>query len=461
MRRGARRNAWHGANYPMAGSSNAAKDVVVQLPPDGARDFRVIDQEAVEDRRAMLRRGLRRMRTIATLLLVAMTAIFIATTMTKLDWPWLPYLRAFAEAGMVGACADWFAVVALFRRPLGLPIPHTGIIPNNKERIGGALGRFMTNNFLTAPVLNERLARVDVIGAVAHWLDDSRNAERLGAYLADQLPRIVESLPGPRIGETLGRLAQQALATIPAAPAASKLLAIVWAQGEAQALIAQAIEYGQGYLAGHKDYFSDKIAEQSSRWIPKWVDRIIADKVMNGMLATLTEMRDVKHPWRVELHKTVQGLIVKLASDPQMYARGEAFKAELLANPLFLEQAKVLWTELESGLQWGIPAHAQAIAQAVEQALHSLGRWLQEDMSRREQINHRIRAVALRLLLAYRVEIGGYIERVVRNWDSTTLVERLELQVGKDLQFIRINGTLVGGLVGLLIFVASKWIAAF
>jgi uncharacterized membrane-anchored protein YjiN (DUF445 family) len=445
----------------MAESSNAAKDVVVPPSPDGARDLRVIDQEAVEDRRAMLRRGLRRMRTIATLLLVAMTAIFIATTMTKLDWPWLPYLRAFAEAGMVGACADWFAVVALFRRPLGLPIPHTGIIPNNKERIGGALGRFMTNNFLTAPVLNERLARVDVIGAGAHWLDDSRNAERLGTYLADQLPRIVESLPGPRIGETLGRLAQQALATIPAAPAASKLLAIVWAQGEAQALIAQAIEYGQGYLAGHKDYFSDKIAEQSSRWIPKWVDRIIADKVMNGMLATLTEMRDVKHPWRVELHKTVQGLIAKLASDPQMYARGEAFKAELLANPLFLEQAKVLWTELESGLQWGIPAHAQAIAQAVEQALHSLGRWLQEDPDRREQINHRIRAVALRLLLAYRIEIGSYIERVVRNWDSTTLVERLELQVGKDLQFIRINGTLVGGLVGLLIFIASKWIAAF
>ncbi len=271
----------------------------------------------------------------------------------------------------------------------------------------------------------------------------------------------MESLPGPRIGETVGKLAQQALADIPAAPAASKLLAIVWAQGEAQALIARAIEYGQSYLASNKDYFSDKIAQQSTNWIPKWIDKIIADKVMNGVLSTLTEMRDRKHPWRVELHKTVQGLIVQLASDPQMYARGEAFKAELLANPLFLEQAKVLWSELESGLQWGIPAHAQAIARAVEQALHGMGRWLQEDPDRREEINRRIRAVALHLLLAYRVEIGAYIERVVRNWDSTTLVERLELQVGKDLQFIRINGTLVGGLVGLLIFIASKWIAAF
>ena len=142
---------------------------------------------------------------------------------------------------MVGACADWFAVVALFRRPLGLPIPHTGIIPNNKERIGGALGRFMTNNFLTAPVLNERLGRVDVVGSVARWLENPRNSALLGNYLADQLPRIVEALPGPRIGETVGKLAQQALASVPAAPAASKLLGIVWAQGEAQALIAQAI----------------------------------------------------------------------------------------------------------------------------------------------------------------------------------------------------------------------------
>jgi uncharacterized membrane-anchored protein YjiN (DUF445 family) len=404
-----------------------------------------------EERAAMLRRGLRRMRTIATLLLLLMTLLFVATTLARVDWPWLPYLRAFAEAGMVGACADWFAVVALFRRPLGLPIPHTGIIPNNKERIGGALSRFMTNNFLTAPVLNERLARVDVVGAIAHWLED----------LAQMLPRIVEELPVPRIGESVGRLAHQALANIPAAPAASKLLGIVWAQGEAQALIARGVDYAQSYLANNKDYFSDKIAQQSTSWIPKWVDKIIADKVMSGMLATLTEMRDAKHPWRIELRKGVEKLIVQLGSDPQFYAQGEAFKAELLANPLFLDQAKVLWREIESGLQWGIPAHAEEIARRAEEALRGFGGWLREDPERQAQINRRIRAVARRLLLAYRLEIGGYIERVVRNWDATTLVERLELQVGKDLQFIRINGTLVGGLVGLLIFIASKWLVAF
>src|SRR5215813_3499943 len=128
-------------------------------------------------------RELKRMRAIATLLLAFMTLVFVVTTMTRVNWTWVPYVRAFAEAGMVGACADWFAVVALFRRPLGLPIPHTGIIPNNKERIGAALGRFMTNNFLAGPALRERLDRIDAIGALAGWMSDPDNARRLARYV--------------------------------------------------------------------------------------------------------------------------------------------------------------------------------------------------------------------------------------------------------------------------------------
>jgi uncharacterized membrane-anchored protein YjiN (DUF445 family) len=188
-----------------ASDSAPADDAVTQPKAERANDTPLVDQQSREERVAMLRRGLRRMRTVATLLLVFMTLIFIATTMIKYDWPWLPYLRAFAEAGMVGACADWFAVVALFRRPLGLPIPHTGIVPNNKERIGGALSRFMTNNFLTAPVINERLGRIDIVGSAAVWLNNPANAKWLGDYLAHMLPRVVDSLPRTQIGETLGR----------------------------------------------------------------------------------------------------------------------------------------------------------------------------------------------------------------------------------------------------------------
>jgi uncharacterized membrane-anchored protein YjiN (DUF445 family) len=283
--------------------------------------------------------ALRRMRLIATLLLVGMAAVFVATTATHLAWPWIPYVRAFAEAGMVGACADWFAVVALFRRPLGLPIPHTGIVPANKDRIGKALGRFITNNFLTAAVMNERMARVDIVGSFARWVGEPANAKRLAHYTTLFLPRISRSLPSDRIGETLGQLVQQALAAIPAAPLASKMLAVIWAHGEAQTLLAQAIDYSAQWLAANKDYLTLKIAQQSSRWIPKWIDKMIAEKVLNGMLSTLAEMRNPAHPWRVEMRKSVEKLIADLASDPDMRVRIDAMKSELLANPLLVEQA--------------------------------------------------------------------------------------------------------------------------
>src|SRR6185312_7253829 len=246
---------------------------------------------------------------------------------------------------------------------------------------------------------------------------------------------------------------------VPAAPVASKLLAILWAQGEAQALLAQAIEQSEGWLTGNKDVFIDKVSQRSSRWIPKWIDRMIAEKVLNGVLGTLAEMRNPLHPWRIELRKTVEKLIADLATDPQMRARTEDLKAELLASPLLVEQAKTLWAEVETGLASGLPAHAEAIGEACARALRNAGAWLQEDEARKAHLNRRIRIIGERFLLPYRVEIGAYIERVVRNWDSATLVDRLELQVGKDLQYIRINGTLVGGLVGVLIYAVSQWLA--
>ncbi len=410
----------------------------------------------VDPRRA----GLRRMRTIATLLLVLMTLIFIATSVTGRDWAWLPYLRAFAEAGMVGACADWFAVVALFRRPLGLPIPHTGLVPNNKERIGGALGRFITNNFLTVKATRGRLTQVEVAGWIAGWIADPTNSQRLARSLSGFLTRLVRALPGPELGELLGTLAQRGLASVPAAPLASKLLAIVWAHGEAQELVERAIEISETALVSRKDYIGRKVAEQSSKWIPKWIDRLIADKVMNGLIITLGEMRAPEHPWRLGLRNAVQRLIHALATDPAMYAQGEAFKAELLASPLFMEQARLLWAEVEQGLHADLPDQAETIARLFELALAAISRWLSADAERLARLNRWTRVMLLRALLPHRFQIGAYVERVVRDWDATTLVNRLELQVGKDLQYIRINGTLVGGLVGVLIFIASKWIAA-
>jgi uncharacterized membrane-anchored protein YjiN (DUF445 family) len=304
------------------------------------------------------------------------------------------------------------------------------------------------------------LARVDIVGSFGSWIAEPANAKRLGDHFALLLPRIARSLPAHQLGESVGKLAYQALEAMPAAPIASKMLAIVWAQGEAQALLSQAIEYGESWLADNKNYLTLKIAQQSSRWIPKWVDKMIAEKVISGMASTLGEMRDPRHPWRIELRKAVETMIADLASDPQMRARAEAIKADLLASPLVTGQAKTLWAEIEQGLNTGIPAHSEAIARTCEQALRNVGGWLVEDEARKWRLNRRILAVTQRSLLLYRFEIGAYIERVVHDWDTATLVDRLELQVGKDLQYIRINGTLVGGLVGLLIFIVAKWIAA-
>jgi uncharacterized membrane-anchored protein YjiN (DUF445 family) len=181
---------------------------------------------------------------------------------------------------------------------------------------------------------------------------------------------------------------------------------------------------------------------------------------MAGVLSTLQGLRDPDHPWRVELAQTIEKLIADLATDPEMYAFGERMKADLLASPLFIEQARKLWEQIERGLQSDLPARGTSMAQALEVTVLSAGRWLDQNPDRQTRLNRFVRRTLLRILLPRRAEIGAYVTQVVQNWDNDTLVNRLELQIGKDLQFIRINGTLVGGLVGVLIFVVSKWIAA-
>jgi len=406
-------------------------------------------------------RELKRMRALATLLLALMTLIFVLTTVTRLDWPWLPYVRAFAEAGMVGACADWFAVVALFRRPFGLPIPHTGIVPNNKDRIGAALGQFITNNFLTLHIIGRKIARVDMLGYAARWMTGAENSKQLARYASRFLPQVLRSLSAPQVGDLLGEVARRGIEAIPVAPTASRVLSVIWAHGHAQEMLDRAIEIGGEALAHHRSFIRQRVAENSSSWMPKWIDNMIADKVMNGLLGTIGEMRNPDHPWRREVRESVDKLILDLATDPQMYAGGEVMKAELLASPVFLEQAKALWAQIESGLHADLSPRNAAIEAAFEAAIRGLGTWLDDDPALRGRVNRWARAVALRTLVPRRVEIGTYIAQVVQNWDNVTLVNKLELQVGKDLQYVRINGTVVGGLVGLLIFVVSKWMTGF
>ena len=400
----------------------------------------------------------RRMRLFATLLLAFMTVLFVVTSLAMAVSPWIAYVRAFAEAAMVGACADWFAIVALFRRPFGLPIPHTGIVPRNKERIGGALGRFMSNNFLSPSVLAKRLDKIETAQWAATWLNEPGNARRIADQASRFLPQILSSVPRAELLDWLAKAAVRGMEALPAAPLASKTLSILWAQGETQALLDRGIEMAEAALLSQKDFIRAKVTQNSSRFIPKWVDGMFADKVMSGLQTTLAEMRKPEHPWRIELGAAIETLIFNLANDPDLFAQGEAMKAELLANPTFLAQVNSLFQDVDAQLSVHVSTHAASLSAGLEFGLLALARWLREDKQIRARLDRWARRAALRSLAPRRAEIGAYIANVVANWDATTVVNRLELQVGKDLQYIRINGTLVGGLVGLIIFIASKWI---
>jgi uncharacterized membrane-anchored protein YjiN (DUF445 family) len=398
------------------------------------------------------------MRLLATALLALMSAIFVATYVTKYEWTWLAYLRAFAEAGMIGACADWFAVVALFRHPLGLPIPHTAIVPHNKERIGGAIGRFISNNFLSPKVLTAKIREIDPAAWAARWLSDPANANRVARRVTTALPQIVRALPRDDINAFLARATRSGIEAIPAAPLASKVLSVLWAQGETQALVERAITIAARVLTDNRDRIKVTVTQKSSRFIPKWVDAIVADKIVSGLTQLLEEMRDPAHPWRAELGAAVDKLIDDLATEPEMYARGEAFKAEILHNPVVLQQVNKLWTEIGARLDSHSDSYINQISEGVEQALAALGQRMASDERIHAAINGSVRIAALRIIAPRRAEIGAFITQVVERWDTETLVNRIELQVGRDLQYIRINGTVVGGLVGLVIFTVTRWL---
>src|SRR3984893_5335093 len=349
---------------------------------------------------------LRRMRTIATLLLVLMTIVFVSTSFARARWEWLDYVRAFAEAGMVGACADWFAVVALFRHPLGIPIPHTAIVTQNKARIAGAMGRFITNNFLPPKVLSERLADVDAVHWIAEWLANADNAHRVARNVATAVPELVCALPRAQIADVLGKSVLRGLDAMPAAPVVANLLAIVWAQGQTQKLIERSLELAEAALIHKQALIAPNIEERSSRWIPRWVDGIVADKVITALTATLAEMRDPAHPWRIELKASIETLIARLTSDEELRARVEVAKAELVANPLFQDQLHALWSEIESRLPPDVSIYSERIEAAVEAALIGSGRWLRDDPALKGRINRWMRYLIKRAISPRRAEIG-------------------------------------------------------
>lgn len=402
---------------------------------------------------ALKLRDLKRMQAIATGLLVAMAIVFVAASRGDDYWPWLAYVRAFAEAAMVGACADWFAVTAIFRRPLGLPIPHTGIIPRNKDRIGQALGGFIADNFLTVDVLDSRLKQIEVARWGGEWLRQPRHARRLAKRLSGLVPTILKVLPRDMLRETAGSAASAAIRAVPAAPTASKLLAAFWNEGRSQAAFDWGLDKLAAYLEANEATIQEKVEAKSWKWMPKFIDKMIAQKVTTGLGELLVEMRAPDHPWRQELKAWIESFIDRLAHDPELIAKGEDLKAKLLADPALREQAAGVWRDIEQRL---VDGDGAGLTERLEQMLLALGEWLHTEQTAQARLNEWARILARQVIAPRRHEIGGFVAQVVASWDTKGVVDKLELQVGKDLQYIRVNGTLVGGLVGLAIFSASR-----
>ncbi len=394
----------------------------------------------------------RRMRALATGLLLLMFALFLLAHRFEHLHPAVSFLRAFAEAGMVGAVADWFAVTALFRHPLRLPIPHTAIIPRNKDRIGGSIGRFVAENFLNEQVVVPKLRGVDPAGHLACWLADPDNARFAARRVARGLPLVINAMNDEPVRRLLKETAARRLQAVEAGPLLGRVLAVLVAGGQHMVLFDRMLDAAARFLYANDQVIREKIADNSKWWVPDFVDRKLADKIVAGVEGTLSEMRDPEHPWRGEFNRAVGEALHNLVFSPETRARAEAIKQDMLGHPAVQAYLEGLWTESKALLLHDLAdRQGGRIEEGLAQALQGLGERMIADASLRATVNGWMEKAVLRVFIPNRHRIGAFMEGVVKSWDTDTLVAKLELQVGKDLQYIRINGTLVGGMVGVLL----------
>jgi uncharacterized membrane-anchored protein YjiN (DUF445 family) len=410
------------------------------------------EDDARGHRQEAQRAALKHMKRTATGLLVAMLLLYIACTIGKAHAPWLGYPAAFAEAATVGACADWFAVTALFRHPFGMPIPHTAILPRNQRRLAESAGVFIAGNFLAASEVAPRLQRIDVAGWIGTWLKRPEHADLVVEYGRALVSSAIEAAHDPEIRETGGKLIRKGLESVAAAPMAGRILVLILERGYDKGLYDFAVEKAAAFLADNHTSLREKASERRSGWLGSWFDSKAADAFIMALQDSLAEATAPEHPWRRSFHDFLANLVVQLAEDPEIYALCERFKSDLLSADLVDQVLEYLSGEAETRLE----LDGAGVTHAMSGTMAAVGRWLEQDERVREMINRLTREAILNTLVPNRAEIGAFVTDVITRWDSATLVERFELHVGRDLQFIRINGAVVGGCVGLLIYTATQ-----
>lgn len=404
-----------------------------------------------------------RMKLVAGLLLLLAALLYTLATMMEGRHPAWGYLASFAEAAMVGAIADWFAVTALFRRPLGLPIPHTAIIPRSKTRIGQSLSTFITTHFLATPLVLAKLAELDLAGRLAGWLRHPNNAEAVGRQLTGIAHFGVAALHDERVRDFVQAKVTSRIRKFDLSTPLAQALEVLTSQGRHQAMLDELLIRLDSIMQDEDtrtlvaDAISSEIRTLRYLGLSRSVGGWSANKFVDGLSALIAEIAaDPEHLIRQRFDEHVGEYIERLRHDPAYALEVERILAQLLEHPATSTYFANLWQELAEWLEQDLASDDSRIGRRIVKLSAGLGDALAGDAAIRGWINEQLMAAAPKLLERYRGQIGRYIAERVENWESAELVQQLENSVGKDLQFIRINGTLVGGLVGLVLHALTQ-----
>lgn len=398
-----------------------------------------------------------RMKRIATGLLVAATVIFAVTRVLEDRHPWLGFIRATAEAAMIGALADWFAVTALFRHPMGLPIPHTAIVARRKDRIGRTLGNFVQNNFLSRPVLERKLDGLRLAERGARWLAQPANAQLIARQVATGLARTAEAIPEEEATRLIAQTLSDRVRGTKAAPLLGNALLLVASDGRHQELLDDALRLAAQAVDDNRELIRIKVLEESPWWVPGVVDERIYQKILSATENLIYEVRsDRDHPLRAKFDTALAQFIDKLRTSPEVIEKAEAMKAELLGPEVLDDLAETAWRSVRDGLVRYASREAAEGPGALERGITAFAEGLLANEELLAEIDEFAIRSALTIVEQHRHQAGELISHTVSGWDPDATSRRIELAIGRDLQFIRINGTIVGGLAGLLIYIVSR-----
>ncbi|WP_405583282.1 DUF445 domain-containing protein [Streptomyces sp. NBC_01092] len=408
-------------------------------------------------------RGVRRMKLTATGLLVFVALVYVLAKVASNQGAgeWANYVAAAAEAGMVGALADWFAVTALFRHPLGLPIPHTAIIPTKKDQLGVSLGEFVGENFLSEDVVRQRLRAVGIGSRLGAWLAEPDHADRVTAELSAALRGALTVLRDSDVQAVVGEAITRRADAQEIAPGIGKMLEKIVADGGHKRFVDLIIAKAQSWLILHDDEIMYAVQGGAPGWTPRFVDRRIGERVYKELLRFATEMRDMpSHPARAALDRFLTDFASDLQSDTETCARVERLKGEVLGRGEVQDLIASAWTAVRSMIVSAAEDERSELRLRVRASLLSLGSRMAVEPRLQAKVDSWVEGAAVYVVSTYRKEITSLITDTVAGWDAEHTTKKIEAHIGRDLQFIRINGTVVGSLAGLLIYTVSRGLGA-